>query len=83
MKLLCTYNRQLKAKDVPLHPWKALGGRGVIAPTLSLPRHCMGVSSQRHAPTALFTPGERFPGTHWTRGCVDRRASVDTEVRRK
>jgi hypothetical protein len=28
-----------KAKDVPLHAMKALGGRGGIAPTHSRPRH--------------------------------------------
>jgi hypothetical protein len=43
----------------------------------------MGVSGQRHAPAARFTPGERTPGTHWTGGWVGPRASLDAETRRK
>jgi hypothetical protein len=42
----------------------------------------MGVSGQRHAPTALY-PGERIPGTHCTGGSVDLRAGLDTEDRGK
>jgi hypothetical protein len=42
----------------------------------------MGVSGQRHAPTALY-PGERTPGTHWTGGWVDPRAGLDAEAKRK
>jgi hypothetical protein len=60
----------------------ALGGRGDIAPTHSWPRHYMGVSGQRHVPTALC-PGERTPGTHYTGGWVGPRAGLDTEVRGK
>jgi hypothetical protein len=30
----------------------------------------MGVSGQRHAPAARFTPGERTPGNHWLGGWV-------------
>jgi hypothetical protein len=30
-----------------------------------------------------FTPGERAPGTHWTRGWVGPRACLDTEARGK
>jgi hypothetical protein len=40
---------------------EALGGRGGIAPTHSRPRHYMGVSGQRHAPTALLPPGKGPP----------------------
>jgi hypothetical protein len=40
---------------------EALGGRGGIAPTHSRPRHQMGVSGQRHAPTALLPPGKGPP----------------------
>jgi hypothetical protein len=40
---------------------EALGGRGRIAPTHSLPRHKMGVSGQRHAPAALLPPGKGHP----------------------
>jgi hypothetical protein len=43
-----------KAKAVPLHAMKALGGRGGITPTHSWPRHYMGLSGQRHAPE-VFT----------------------------
>jgi hypothetical protein len=43
----------------------------------------MGVSGQRHAPAALFTPGERTPGTHCTGGWVDPRAGLDTEAKGK
>jgi hypothetical protein len=42
----------------------------------------MGVSGQRHAPTALY-PRERTPGTHWTGGWVGPRAGLDTEAREK
>jgi hypothetical protein len=42
----------------------------------------MGVSGQRHAPTALC-PGERTPGTHCTGDWVGPRAGLDTEVRGK
>jgi hypothetical protein len=41
-----------KGKAVPLHAMEALGGRGGIAPTHSRPRHWMGVSGQRHAPSS-------------------------------
>jgi hypothetical protein len=30
-----------------------------------------------------FTPGERAPGTHWIRGWVDPRASLDNLEKRK
>jgi hypothetical protein len=42
----------------------------------------MGVSGQRHAPTA-FSPGEGTPGTQRTGGCVGPRAGLDTEDREK
>jgi hypothetical protein len=42
----------------------------------------MGVSGQRHDPTALC-PGERTPDTHCTGGWVGLRAGLDTEVRGK
>jgi hypothetical protein len=38
----------------------------------------MGVSGQRHTPTAIY-PGERTPGTHCTGGWVGLRAGPDTE----
>jgi hypothetical protein len=44
---------KFKAKAVPLHATKALGGRGNITLTHSRSRHQMGVSGQRHAPAAL------------------------------
>jgi hypothetical protein len=40
---------------------EALGGRGDIAPTHSRPLHKMGVSGQRHAPSAILPPGEGPP----------------------
>jgi hypothetical protein len=49
--LLSTMN--VKAKTVPLHAMKVLGRRGSTAPTLSQSQDYMGVSGQRHAPTAL------------------------------
>jgi hypothetical protein len=42
-----------KAKAVPLHAIKALGGREGIAPAHSRPRHYMEVSGQCHAPATL------------------------------
>jgi hypothetical protein len=50
-------NVKLKAKAVPQHAPKVLGGDSV-APTHSQPRHWMGVSSQRHAPAALYPRGK-------------------------
>jgi hypothetical protein len=55
-----TYNKVLlstavaKNKAVPLHATKVLGWRGGIAPTLSQPRHEIGMSGQRYAPSALY-----------------------------
>jgi hypothetical protein len=43
----------------------------------------MGVSGQRHAPAARFTPGERTPGTHWIGGWVGLRAGLDAWARKK
>jgi hypothetical protein len=42
----------------------------------------MGVSSQCHAPAALY-PEERTPGTHWIGGWVDSRAGLEAGARRK
>jgi hypothetical protein len=56
------------------------GWRGCIAPTLSRPRHYMGVSDQRHAPAALYLQG-KDPGTHCTGGWVGPRASLDTQAK--
>jgi hypothetical protein len=39
----------------------------------------MGVSGQRHAPTALYTRG-KDPGTHCTGGWVGPKAGLDSEV---
>jgi hypothetical protein len=39
----------------------------------------MGVSGQRHPPTALYPRG-KDPGTHWTGGWVGPRAHLDTEA---
>jgi hypothetical protein len=50
---LTIYTKSIKAKAVPLHATKALGGRGDIAPTHFRPRHLMGMSGQRHATAAL------------------------------
>jgi hypothetical protein len=43
-----------KAKFIPLHATKALGGTEGIAPTHSRPQHYMGVSGRRDALTALY-----------------------------
>jgi hypothetical protein len=43
----------------------------------------MGVSGQRHALAAHFTPGERTPSTHWIEGWVGLRAGLDAGARRK
>jgi hypothetical protein len=65
------------SKAVPLHAMGALGGTGGIASTHSRPRHWMGVSGQRHAPTALYPRGKDPPGTHCTGGWVGPRAGLD------
>jgi hypothetical protein len=65
------------SKAVPLYAMKALVGRGGIVPTHSRPRHQMGVPGRR------FTPGERTPDTHCTRGWVDPRDGLNSEARRK
>jgi hypothetical protein len=53
----------VKGKAVPLHTMEAPAGRGGIASTHSQPRHWMGVSSQHHAPAALYPRGKdpRYP----------------------
>jgi len=43
----------------------------------------MGVSGQRHAPSALYPRGKDPPGTHWAGGWVGSRAGLDTEARGK
>jgi hypothetical protein len=42
----------------------------------------MGVSGQRHAPTARYPRGKE-PGTHCTGGWLGPRAGLDAEARRK
>jgi hypothetical protein len=74
--------RPTKKQSSPATRHGSSWGRGGMAPTHSRPRHYMGVSSQRHAPAALF-PGERTPGIHCTGGWVSPRAGLDTEVRGK
>jgi hypothetical protein len=44
---------QVKAKAVPLHATEARGTRGAIAPTHSRRLRLMGMSGQRHAPSAF------------------------------
>jgi hypothetical protein len=70
----------IRAKAVPLHTTKALGGREGIPPTHSRPRTAL--SGQPHAPAAL-SPGERTPGTHWIGRWVGPRAGLDTRDYRK
>jgi hypothetical protein len=43
----------------------------------------MGMSGQRHAPTAPRSWGRDSPGTHCTGGWLDLRAGLDTEARGK
>jgi hypothetical protein len=43
----------------------------------------MEVSGQRHAPAALYPPGEKTPGTHCTGRWVGPRAGLDTRGYRK
>jgi hypothetical protein len=54
------------SKAFVLHAMETLGGRD-ITPTHSRPWHWMGVSGQRHAPTAIY-PCRKDPGTYWTGG---------------
>jgi hypothetical protein len=70
-----------KAKAVPLHATKTLGGEEIKL-VLILDLSTNGVSGQRHAPAALYLV-ERTPGTHCTGGWVGPRAGLDTEVRGK
>jgi hypothetical protein len=56
--------------------------RGSMASTHSWPWLYMGVNGERHAPAALYPPGEN-PGTHWIRGWMGLRAGLDTEAREK
>jgi hypothetical protein len=59
----------LKAAAIPLHATNVFVWRGGIE----------GMSDQRHTP-ATFSPGERTPSTHCTRGWVGPRAGLDTEA---
>jgi hypothetical protein len=61
-------NNNLKAKSVPLHATKALGGgRGAISPLiLDLGIRWGWVATVTPQPS--FSPGKRMPGTHCTGG---------------
>jgi hypothetical protein len=70
-----------KGKAVPLHAMEALGGRGDSYSFMTSALDGGEWSASR--PGRAFTPGERTPGTHWTRGWVSPRAGLDTETRGK
>jgi hypothetical protein len=59
-KTLSVKQRSLKAKAVPLHAMKALGGEKRYSSYSSMTSALDGVSGQHHAPAALC-PGERTP----------------------
>jgi hypothetical protein len=61
---------------------KAHGGVDVQIHIFFLHRHQLNVSGQLHVPAAL-TPEESTPGTHWIRGWVDPRVSLDDVEQRK
>jgi hypothetical protein len=72
----------IKAKAVPLHAMKALGGRGVyLLLILDLGTRYGWLVSV--TPRPLFSLGERTTGTHCTGGWVGPRAGLDTEARGK
>jgi hypothetical protein len=73
----------LKAKAVPLHAIKALGGKGGIAPTNSRPRQLDGGEWSAPRPGRALAPGEKTPGTHCTGGWLGPRSGLDTEARGK
>jgi hypothetical protein len=58
---------------------KALRGRGGIAPIHSRSLHLMGVSGQRHAPTALY-PRENDHGNDLIGDWVSLKDGLDTEA---
>jgi hypothetical protein len=64
-------------------PWRYMGDRRYSSYSYLTSALDGGVSGQRHAPAALYPPGERTPGTHWTGGWVGPRAGLDTGARRK
>jgi hypothetical protein len=71
-----------KAKAVPLHTTKVLGGRGGIdLLILDLGTRWGWVVSV--TPRPRFNPGESTPGTHCTGCWVGPRAGLDTEARGK
>jgi hypothetical protein len=74
MKLTVRY---IKAKAVPLHAMKALGGRGVyLLLILNLGTRWGEWSESR--PGRALAPGKRTPDTHCTGGWVGPRAGLDT-----
>jgi hypothetical protein len=58
-----------EGKAVPQHTMEAKGERSYSSYSFSTSA-LGGVSGQRHAPAALYPPGERTPGTHCTGGWV-------------
>jgi hypothetical protein len=58
--IILFYGKILKAKAVPLHATKALGGRGSIVPTHSRPRHYMG-EWPASRPGRVLAPGKGPP----------------------
>jgi hypothetical protein len=63
----------VKSKAIPLHAMVALGGRGVYLLLI------LGLGTRWGWVVSVTPP----PGTHCTRGWVDLRAGLDTEVRGK
>jgi hypothetical protein len=61
--------------------WRRLGGEKYSSYSV-LTSALDGVSCQSRASAAPCL-WETTPGTHWTGGCVDLRAGLDTEVRGK
>jgi hypothetical protein len=79
-KLIVSY--MLKAKAVPLHATKTLGGEEVqLLLILDLGTRWGWVASVM--PRPRFILGERTPGTHWTGGWVDPRAGLAQRLEEK
>jgi hypothetical protein len=73
---------KVKAKAVPLHATKALGGKEYSSYSFSSSTLDGGEWSASRPGRAL-DPGKGPPGTHWTGGWAGPRAGLDTEARGK
>jgi hypothetical protein len=75
-------SKKKRVKQSRYTPWRRLGGEEYSSYSFSTSALDGGEWSASR-PGRAFTPCERTPGTHCTRGWMGSRAGLDTEVRGK